>query len=184
MPASTGVAWEARLCCYPGPRSAPSVGWAQGVRKIAKHDDCRADRVRPLSLHKRLSRYLLQGRQALVRAAARALANAAATKLMAPLVQKDASRQVEGLIRTIDDRPAFRSSPQYILARGRSAGISPARRCTFRHLAATAVCPRVYKSDTWPRQTALIMPGSRVRVPPFPPIKSLCSCVNVEHNAR
>ena len=32
-------------------------------------------------------------------------ANAAATKFMAPLVQKDASRQVEGLIRTIDNRP-------------------------------------------------------------------------------
>ena len=40
----------------------------------------------------------------------------------------------------------------------------------FRHLAATAVCPEVEKSDTWPRQTALIMPGSRVRVPPFPPL--------------
>jgi hypothetical protein len=86
-----------------------------------------------------------------------ALANAAATKLMAPLVQKDASRQVEGLIRTIDDRPACRSSPQYILARGRSAGFSPARRCTFRHLAATAVCPKVEKSDAWPRQTAPCM---------------------------
>jgi hypothetical protein len=34
-------------------------------------------------------------------------------------------------------------SPQYILARGRFAGISTARRCAFRHLAATAVCPRV-----------------------------------------
>jgi hypothetical protein len=32
-------------------------------------------------------------------------ANTAATKLMAPLVHKDASRQVEGLIRTIDQRP-------------------------------------------------------------------------------
>ena len=37
-------------------------------------------------------------------------ANAAATKLMSPLVQKDASRQVEGLIRTIDDRPACRTT--------------------------------------------------------------------------
>jgi len=52
------------------------------------------------------------------------------------------------------------------------------RRCTFRHLAATAVCPRVYKSDTWPRQTALIMPGSRVRVPPFPPIHPLARSFN------
>lgn len=32
-------------------------------------------------------------------------ANAAAQKFMAPLVQKDASRQVERLIRTIDQRP-------------------------------------------------------------------------------
>jgi hypothetical protein len=32
-------------------------------------------------------------------------ANTAAQKLMAPLVEKDASRQVEGLIRTIDQRP-------------------------------------------------------------------------------
>ena len=31
-------------------------------------------------------------------------ANDAGTKLMAPLVQKDASRQVEGLIRTLDNR--------------------------------------------------------------------------------
>jgi hypothetical protein len=59
---------------------------------------------------------------------------------------------------------------QYSLARGRSAGISPARRCTFRHLAATAACPKVEKSDTWSRPSALIMPGSRVRVPPFPPL--------------
>jgi hypothetical protein len=43
------------------------------------------------------------------------------------------------LIRTIADRPACRSSPQYILARGRFVGISTARRFTFRHLAATAV---------------------------------------------
>jgi hypothetical protein len=56
--------------------------------------------------------------------------------------------------------------PQGILARGRSAGIFPARQCTFRHLAATAVCPEVEESDTWPRQTALMMPGSRVRAPP------------------
>src|ERR1700730_7330093 len=39
MPASTGVDLAARLCCYPGQHSAPSVGWAQGVRKIPKHDD-------------------------------------------------------------------------------------------------------------------------------------------------
>jgi hypothetical protein len=39
---------------------------------------------------------------------------------------------------TIDDRPACQSSPQYMLARGRFAGISTARR-TFRHL----VCPKV-----------------------------------------
>jgi hypothetical protein len=32
-------------------------------------------------------------------------------------------------------------SPQYILARARFAGISPARRGTFRYLGATAVCP-------------------------------------------
>jgi hypothetical protein len=32
-------------------------------------------------------------------------ANAVAAKLMAPLVQKDASHQVEGLIRTLDNRP-------------------------------------------------------------------------------
>jgi hypothetical protein len=31
--------------------------------------------------------------------------NATTKKLMAPLVEKDASKQVEGLIRTIDDRP-------------------------------------------------------------------------------
>lgn len=31
--------------------------------------------------------------------------NATTKKLMAPLVEKDASRQVEGLVRTIDDRP-------------------------------------------------------------------------------
>jgi hypothetical protein len=37
-------------------------------------------------------------------------ANAAATKLMAPLVQKDASHQVEGLIRTIEDRPVCRAT--------------------------------------------------------------------------
>jgi hypothetical protein len=36
-------------------------------------------------------------------------ANNGATKLMAPLVQKDASRQVEGLIRNIDDRSACQS---------------------------------------------------------------------------
>jgi hypothetical protein len=52
-------------------------------------------------------------------------------------------------------------SPQCLLARGRSAGFSPARRCTFRHLAATAVCPKVEKSDTLSRQTALINTGSR-----------------------
>ena len=39
MPASTGADLAARLCCYPGQHSAPSVGWAQGVRKIPKHDD-------------------------------------------------------------------------------------------------------------------------------------------------
>jgi hypothetical protein len=36
---------------------------------------------------------------------------------MAPLVQKDACRQVEGLIRTIDDRPACR-----LIERLRDAG--------------------------------------------------------------
>jgi len=36
-------------------------------------------------------------------------ANAAAAKLMAPLVQKDASRQVEGLLRNIVDRPDCQS---------------------------------------------------------------------------
>src|ERR1700732_3414819 len=61
MPASTGVDLAARLCCYPGPHSAPAIGWAHGVRKVPKHADSRADRVRPLSLHKRQSRYLLYG---------------------------------------------------------------------------------------------------------------------------
>jgi hypothetical protein len=60
MPASTGVDLAARSCCYPGPHSEPSVGWAQGVRGIPKHDVWRAGRVRPLSLQKRLSRYLLR----------------------------------------------------------------------------------------------------------------------------
>jgi hypothetical protein len=32
-------------------------------------------------------------------------ANALAAQWLAPLVQKDASHQVEGLIRTLDDRP-------------------------------------------------------------------------------
>jgi hypothetical protein len=48
-------------------------------------------------------------------------ANAAATKLMAPLVQKDASRQVEGLIRNIDDRPDC----QAYIQRLRDAGHGP-----------------------------------------------------------
>jgi len=68
----------------------------------------------------------------------------------------------------------FRVIRQYRFVRGRFAGISPARRCTFRHLAATAVCPNVVKSNTSLPRKALIMPGSRVRVPPFPPIQSAC----------
>jgi hypothetical protein len=48
-------------------------------------------------------------------------ANAAATKLMAPLVQKDASRQVEGLIRTIDDRPACRAYIERLRDAGRGS---------------------------------------------------------------
>src|SRR5271156_1302643 len=35
MPASTGVDLAARLCCYPGPHSAPSVGQGQGVEIAA-----------------------------------------------------------------------------------------------------------------------------------------------------
>ena len=48
-------------------------------------------------------------------------ANAAATKLMAPLVQKDASRQVEGLIRTIDDRPACQDYIKHLRDAGRGS---------------------------------------------------------------
>jgi hypothetical protein len=48
-------------------------------------------------------------------------ANAAAKKLMAPLVQKDASRQVEGLIRTIDDRPACQGYIQRLRDAGRGS---------------------------------------------------------------
>jgi hypothetical protein len=48
-------------------------------------------------------------------------ANAAATKLMAPLVQKDASRQVEGLIRTIEERPACQGYIQRLRDAGRGS---------------------------------------------------------------
>ena len=48
-------------------------------------------------------------------------ANAAATKLMSPLVQKDASRQVEGLIRTIDDRPACQDYIKHLRDAGRGS---------------------------------------------------------------
>jgi hypothetical protein len=44
--------------------------------------------------------------------------NATTKKLMAPLVEKDASKQVDGLIRTIDDRPDC----QPYIQRLRSAG--------------------------------------------------------------
>lgn len=47
-------------------------------------------------------------------------ANAAATKLMAPLVQ-NASRQVEGLIRTIDDRPVCRGYVERLRNAGRGS---------------------------------------------------------------
>ena len=40
----------------------------------------------------------------------------------------------------------FRVIRQYRFVRGRFAGISPARRCTFRHLAATAVCPNAHNA--------------------------------------
>jgi hypothetical protein len=53
-----------------------------------------------------------------------------------------------------------------LIAEARCAfSIRPKNRCCETYGAATAVCPEVEKSDTWPRQTALIMPGSRVRVP-------------------
>jgi hypothetical protein len=48
-------------------------------------------------------------------------ANAAATKLMAPLVQQDASRQVEGLIRSIDDRPACQDYIKHLRDAGRGS---------------------------------------------------------------
>jgi hypothetical protein len=47
------------------------------------------------------------------------VASAAAAKLMAPLIQKDASRQVEGLVRTIDDN---RPDCQRYIQRLRDAG--------------------------------------------------------------
>jgi hypothetical protein len=48
-------------------------------------------------------------------------ANAAATRLMAPLVQKDASHQVEGLIRTIEDRPVCRGYIERLRDAGRGS---------------------------------------------------------------
>jgi hypothetical protein len=60
-------------------------------------------------------------------------ANAAATKLMAPLVQKDASRQVEGLIRTIDDRPACRDFIERLRDAGRGSPYEGATEMTIAH---------------------------------------------------
>jgi hypothetical protein len=60
-------------------------------------------------------------------------ANAAATKLMAPLVQKDASHQVEGLIRTIDDRPACRDFIERLRDAGRGSPYEGATEMTIAH---------------------------------------------------
>jgi hypothetical protein len=60
-------------------------------------------------------------------------ANAAATKLVAPLVQKDASRQAEGLIRTTDDRPACRSYIERLRDAGRGSPYEGATEMTIAH---------------------------------------------------
>jgi hypothetical protein len=60
-------------------------------------------------------------------------ANAAATKLMAPLVQKDASRQVEGLIRIIDDRLACLRYIERLRETGRGSPYEGATEMTIAH---------------------------------------------------
>jgi hypothetical protein len=60
-------------------------------------------------------------------------ANAAATKFMAPLVQKDASRQVEGLIRTINDRPACRVYIERLRDAGHGSPYDGATEMTIAH---------------------------------------------------
>jgi hypothetical protein len=60
-------------------------------------------------------------------------ANAAATKLMTPLVQKDASRQVEGLIRTIADRPACQDYIQRLRDAGRGSPYEGATQMVIVH---------------------------------------------------
>jgi hypothetical protein len=60
-------------------------------------------------------------------------ANAAAAKLMAPLVQKDASRQVEGLIRTIDNRPACWGYIEHLRDAGRGSPYEGATEMAIAH---------------------------------------------------
>jgi hypothetical protein len=60
-------------------------------------------------------------------------ANAAAKKFMAPLVQKDASKQVEGLIRTIDDRPSCEGYIQRLRDAGRGSPYEGATQMVIAH---------------------------------------------------
>jgi hypothetical protein len=60
-------------------------------------------------------------------------ANAVAKKLMTPLVQKDASRQVEGLIRTIDDRGDCRDYIERLRDAGRGSPYEGATQMTIVH---------------------------------------------------
>jgi hypothetical protein len=60
-------------------------------------------------------------------------ANAAAKKLLAPLVQKDASRQVEGLIRTIDERPSCEGYIQRLRDAGHGSPYEGATQMVIAH---------------------------------------------------
>jgi hypothetical protein len=95
-------------------------------------------------------------------------ANAAATKLMAPLVQKDASRQVEGLIRTIDGRSACRGYIERLRDAGRSSPYEGATEMMIAHTydaAGKAGCVKL----TRPRPASMPEVSGSIEDPPDSP---------------
>jgi hypothetical protein len=74
-------------------------------------------------------------------------ANTAATKLMAPLVEKDASRQAEGLIRNIDARPSCEGYIQRLREAGHGSPSDGATQWAIAHTYDAAEKARCVKEN-------------------------------------